>query len=294
MKRFRQAHPYLSLIPGAMKDTADAVDKKAREQVLERTVQFRCDRKMRKRVTDVVTDNFSAFEIMTFDDKGKPSIRPKTFKGQGEKKGDYGRKSLDDKNELFKAEIELRKNASEYTIIHEFVHHSRVVDWRRRGYSKTAYPTDEKGIFHDHEDSSLDMNKVMLAEEAATVAETAMRCRKGQKDYPYTYYDHLETQTKKRIAAHPEKRDKILSEFDVDSTEDFGRETYRKDRKMLRTSAHAKYGEPVVGMKAFRAVEENFENTKISKIETGGESAKSIFGRILKLRNLGKYDRDDD
>ncbi|TQS82545.1 MAG: hypothetical protein A3Q59_07725 [Methanomethylophilus alvi] len=285
--------------PGAwiLGDNAEPADIRFRKALFERTVDIRCKGEQRRKVEDAVARNFSAMDIATFDDHGRPVVRPFSKAEESDRrygKGNYRRKTKNDKGKVDGPEIALRKNASEYTITHEFVHHERTVDWRRFGFSKTAYPIDRKGTYHTNTKTIEDIRKVNVAEESATTAETAMRCGKAQKSYPFSYYKNLEDQVKKDVAAHPEKEESIKKKYGVDSLNGLSRKMYERDREMLRNVAGADEGEPVTGYNAIKTINGNFKKTNISDLKMGDETARSIFERIKSLRRKRRYDYLDE
>ncbi len=282
---------------GILGDNAESADIRFRKALLERTVDIRCKGEQRRKVEDTVARNFSAMDIATFDDHGRPVVRPFTKSEESKNKsryGHYGRKTEDENGDMSGSEIAPRKNASEYTITHEFIHHQRTVEWRRFGFSKTAYPTDRKGVFRSKTKVAEDMRKVKVAEETATTAETAMRCGKAQKTYPYTYYEQLEKQVIKDAASHPEKEEDIKKKYGVDSLNDLSRKMYERDREMLRKAAGAEDGDPVVGYRAIKTMNGNYAKMDISGLEQGNENARKIFRRIRKLRSKRRYDYLDE
>lgn len=151
-------------------------------------------------------------------------------------------------------EIVLRPNSSDETIIHEMVHHLRAVDPSRTGLTKTPFNIDADGrevpsYFQSDYDSRVTL------EEAGTVAETTGRTKGMDRTISGYYW-------------------KIPKQLDPQAC-------FRHDRELL-TGGVGKESRPKSGKRLMDAVEENFDDTTISRLRYKGR--KSAMGYVRQLR----------
>ncbi len=151
-------------------------------------------------------------------------------------------------------EIVLKPNTSDETIVHEFCHHLRAVDPSRTGLTRTPMNIDADGrevpsYFQPNYDSRVTL------EEAANVAETTGRTRGLDRTHCGYYW---------RI---PKQDDPIAA--------------FKADRELL-TGGVGKDSRPKSGKRLMDAVEENFDDTAISRLKYKGR--KSALGYVKDLR----------
>ena len=77
--------------------------------------------------------------------------------------------------------IGLIPNARDDQIVHEFVHHLRTVDNRRKGITRTAHPADIRGGLIESDEYWDNLYDFKNIEESATTAETTARRRSFDK-----------------------------------------------------------------------------------------------------------------
>ena len=131
--------------------------------------------------------------------------------------------------------IVLMPGADEDTVTHEMLHHMRREDPYRGGVAKTPFPLDDKGVLHWTEIDGKEFQSMRNLEEAATVAEAAIRTQKPC-EHPTGYY------------CYTTGKDKGV------------KKQYDEDRRALTG------GKPLRGAKAVGAME-NFHRTNISTLQ---------------------------
>ncbi len=150
--------------------------------------------------------------------------------------------------------IVLEPNASDETICHEFGHHLRAADPSRSGLTKAPYTIAADGRVVPYCFQRNYPEKVNL-EEAANVAETTGRTRGLDKTNCGYYW-------------------KIPKDNDPHAA-------FRADRSML-TGGVGKDSKPKKGKRLMDAVEEDFDDTMISRMRYKGH--KSAMGYVKQLR----------
>ena len=155
--------------------------------------------------------------------------------------------------------IILTEEAKEGTVTHEIVHQARTLDSSRRGYTRTAYPVGSGHVADMGRIGAIHKDRVENAEETATAAETELRTGgKGTKN------DYWSVGKKKP------------------------KEVFEHDYPILR----GKDGggkEPIIGEKAIRLVNKNYEKTDISTRSEGDEQAKQTYKKIFRKRDKGEW-----
>lgn len=155
--------------------------------------------------------------------------------------------------------IVLMPGASEDTIVHEFVHHSRRVDPDRYGAANCPFPTDETGALNlrDAEWSSkYTYENALNLEEAATVLEAAGRTKAAEL-IPTGYYSYSPG------GYHRKTLDDVTKEYQHD------RGLMIKDEK--------KEG-PLKGKRAVAKVNDKFNQSKISDLKYKGyKTGKQVY-----------------
>jgi len=206
----------------------------------------------KRHVASVLNDNFTAAELKAA--AWKYGLVIKVAKPNAGCSGHYlGRQELVDTPEII-----LRHDANDETIVHEFCHHLRAVDPSRTGLTKTPHTICKDGrelpvYFQNHYDEKRTL------EEASTVAETTGRT-KGLDETNTGYYW--------MIPKPPYGRHDGQGNFEI-------------DRELL-TGGVGKDSRPKQGKRLMDAIEENFDDTRISRMKYKGR--KSAMGYVKQLR----------
>jgi len=155
-------------------------------------------------------------------------------------------------------EIVLEPNPSDETIVHEFCHHLRAVDPSRSGLTKTPYSisADDRELPPRYQEN---FEAKCTLEEAGTVAETTGRTKGLDKTESGYYW---------MIPKPPNGRHD-------------GQGNFEADRELL-TGGVGEDSRPLQGKRLMDAVEENFDDTSISRMKYKGR--KSAMGYVKQLR----------
>ncbi len=202
----------------------------------------------KRHIAAVLDENFTAAELRAAAWKYGLVIKvAKPFDGLS---GHY----LGRQNYVPTPQIVMLPGANDETIVHEFCHHLRAVDPSRTGLTKTPFEIDEDGReipahFQSNYDSRLTL------EEAENVAETTGRT-KGLDKTRSGYYWRIPKQDDAQAA-------------------------FQHDRELL-TGGVGKDSRPKQGKRLMDAVEENFDDTSISRMKYKGR--KSAMGYVKQLR----------
>lgn len=158
--------------------------------------------------------------------------------------------------------IVLMPEASEDIIVHEFIHHSRMVDPERYGVADCPFPTDEVGTLNLRDadwSSKYAYEDAINLEEAATVFEAAGRTNAAET-YPTGYYSYSP------------------GGFHKKSFEEVTRE-YQHDRDLIIKSG--KKNGPLKGKRVVAKVNEKFDESKISDMKyKGRKTGKQVFKKM--------------
>ena len=182
----------------------------------------------RKEIEKILMDNFTDQELRTSVKNGGLIIM----------EGDAGPNAagyyMGRQKGVDTPKIVLEHGADEDTITHEFVHHQRREDPYRGGVAKTPFPLDARGYCPWQDVPAKEFASMQNLEEAATVAEAAIRTREPCK-HPTGYYEYT-------------------------SSKDKGaKKQYDEDRQALTGN------KPLIGAKAVSAMD-NFHKTNISSL----------------------------
>lgn len=207
----------------------------------------------KRRVAGVLAANFTASELKAAaTDYGLTII----VKNPGKKYNGYYRRR---QTGVDSPEIVLRPFADDETIVHEFGHHLRCVDAKRKGITKCPFPQGYDGRaapFFDQRKYDAMAN----LEEAGNVAEVTGRTI-GLDETNTGYYQ--------KIPDHPESY----------------QANFEWDRKLL-TGGLGKDSKPKKGKRLMNAVEEDFDETRISGLKYNcRKTAKSVADD---LRSMGE------
>jgi hypothetical protein len=156
--------------------------------------------------------------------------------------------------------IKITENVRDDTIVHEFVHHLRVVGDNRIGITRTPFPMNEEGEITYDDVFRKYVYDALNVEESATVAETTARIR--SKGGLSGYFSRIS-------GTIP-----ILA--------------YIHDRLLLTGSKNEETSKDLRGKKAVDAVNEMYFRTKISDAqifpyETSGRAAKESWDLLKKI-----------
>ena len=149
--------------------------------------------------------------------------------------------------------IVLRPNSSEDTITHEFIHHERLTDPTRKGVARTSFPVMEDGRRDPVMATLMGREDLVNLEEAATVAEAAVRTRQPEVR-PTGYYIYIDGSP---------------------GTHEAVKEAYDHDRDVLTKNSKGQ-NKPKRGKNAVNAVNKNFSKTKISTLRVDKKGKKAI------------------
>ncbi len=199
--------------------------------------------KDRARIRRTIRSSFTQDETSKI--KGKNKLIISTGSVDPEHSGVYYRKTR-----RSPAVAIIEDPSNDDTIVHEITHHLRLIDESRSGTSKaiSKVPQDPKR-FRDLHNS----------EEAATVAEAAIRTKSPTKTVSGYYGDVPEVKAGKKTPTS----------------------AYKEDRKILTSGTNKQ----TVGKAAIKSVNENFSKTNISKKKLGNIQA------INSLKNLINYNK---
>lgn len=202
----------------------------------------------KRRIANVLDDNFTTAELKAAAWKYGLIIRTgKPMKGCS---GHYEFRQEGVDTPV----IVLKPGTSDETIVHEFCHHLRAVDPSRSGLTKTPMNIAADGravpsYFQSDYDSRITL------EEAANVTETTGRTKELDRTHCGYYW-------------------KIPKSFDPQAE-------FRYDRELM-TGGLGKDSRPKQGKRLMDAVEENFDDTTISRMKYKGR--KSAMGYVKQLR----------
>ncbi len=214
----------------------------------------------RKRIRDVLQKDFTKKELKAAVKNGGIVIKVgNPGKGSG---GYYRGRQSGAETPM----IVLMPEASEDTIVHEFVHHSRRVDPDRYGAADCPFPTDENDALNlwDAEWSSkYSYGDAVNLEEAATVLEAAGRTKTAEI-FPTGYYNYSPGGYHKK------------------SFEDVTKE-YRHDRDLIIKGG--KKNGPLKGKRAIAKVNDKFDESKISDLKYKGRKTGKQF--YAEMKNNG-------
>lgn len=207
----------------------------------------------RERIKDILQKDFTKKELKTATKNGGIVI---TVANPGKNAGGFYRGRQPGVETPM---IVLMPGASEDTIVHEFVHHSRRVDPDRYGAADCPFPTDDIGTlnFKDPEWSSKYTHEDTLnLEEAATVLEAAGRTKTAEI-LPTGYYSYSPG------GYHKKSLQEVTKE-------------YQHDRDLMVKGG--KKNSPLKGKRAVAKVNEKFNESKISDMKyKGRKTGKQIY-----------------
>ena len=206
----------------------------------------------KRHIAAVLDDNFTAAELRAAAWKYGLVIKvAKPFDGLS---GHY----LGRQNYVPTPQIVMLPGANDETIVHEFCHHLRAVDPSRTGLTKTPYSisADDRELPICYQQ---DYEEKCTLEEAGTVAETTGRT-KGLEETDTGYYW--------MVPKPPHGKHDGQGNFEV-------------DRELL-TGGVGKSSRPKQGKRLMDAIEENFDDTRISRMRYKGR--KSAMGYVRQLR----------
>ncbi len=149
--------------------------------------------------------------------------------------------------------IVIRPRAGDETIVHEFGHHLRAADARRKGVTRTPYPMTDEGVALPGFQKRFD--ELATLEEASNVAEVTGRTI--DLDETHTGYYEM-------IPSHP---------YDLKGN-------FEYDRKLL-TGGLGKDSKPKKGKRLMDTIEEDFDDTRISGLKyKGRKTARSVANEL--------------
>ena len=208
------------------------------------------------KVVTAAEKGFTEDEIRKMRKAGKIIVTDKEKLEKG-KLGAIDRITTD--NPKAQPKIILTKGAKEGTVTHEIIHHARTLDSSRKGYTKTAYPVGHGHVADMDRISAIGKERVKNAEETATAAETELRT--GGNGTKNDYWSVKKKNPK---------------------------DVFEHDYPILRGNDGGGK-EPIIGEKAIRLVNKNYEKADISERTEGDEQAKETYKKIFIKRDKGEW-----
>lgn len=226
------------------------------EELVAKTIDFAgSSLKRKEEIAATVADNFTKEEIRKMTEQGKLTV----VHGENVIANIKADAAHVYRSERYPSEVQINNKADQTAITHEFVHHLRVEDQKRRGLSKTAYNLDENGCVIPEPEHS----KKRFAEECAVSAETEIRT-KEPTNRPNTYFCKLD---KKTIIAHTKEHEW----------------SYNVERSTMRTKANA-----IKTNELIPVYKEAPEKDRMSEgVNLRGKQAIDMFDRNFKRSRLG-------
>lgn len=154
------------------------------KKAAQRRIAVIADPEEAQRIRRILSESFTREELEAMASNGSIVIR--TVPDCGDATGCYFRRQDGVEVPL----VVLERGTTPDGVVHEMVHHLRVVDTERRGVLRTAFPTDRSGKLDGgvlRRLSKRQRDDIVEQEERATVAETVART--GIDPYQSGYYD---------------------------------------------------------------------------------------------------------